>query len=90
MEIMLKLLKTKKFLAAIGSLVALGIVLTAVLTLSKGNKNTPATTPTPTQAVDMTDYGIAVTGTPANNDTIVVIYQAEERGTIRSAFDSGA
>ena len=53
---MLKLLKTKKFLAAIGSLVALGIVLTAVLTLSKGNKNTPETTPTPTQAVDMTDY----------------------------------
>lgn len=37
-------------------------------------------------AVDLSDYGITVTGTPANNDSIVVSYVAEERGTIANAF----
>ncbi|MBO4697360.1 MAG: InlB B-repeat-containing protein [Lachnospiraceae bacterium] len=53
---MMKVLKTKKFLAAIGLLVTIGIVLTAVLTLTKSNRNNPAVTPTPTPAVDTTDY----------------------------------
>lgn len=39
-------------------------------------------------AVDLDDYGITVTGTPANNDSIVVSYVAEERGTIANAFDN--
>ena len=34
---------------------------------------------------DPTLYGITVTGTPASGDTIVVVYTAEERGTITVA-----
>lgn len=33
----------------------------------------------------LTNYGITVTGTPANGDTITVDYVAEERGTITTA-----
>ena len=56
---MMKLLKNKVFLAIAGALFAGGVILAAVLALSKDNKkNTPVTTPTPTptQAVDTTDY----------------------------------
>ena len=56
---MMKLLKNKVFLAIAGVLFSGGVILAAVLALSKDNKkNTPVMTPTPTptQAVDTTDY----------------------------------
>lgn len=41
-------------------------------------------------AVTMSDYGLTVTGTPANGDVIVVSYVKEVRGTITPAFANDA
>jgi len=38
---------------------------------------------------DPTDYGITVTGTPENGDSIVAVWEQEERGTITNADPTG-
>ena len=39
-------------------------------------------------SADPANYGITVTGTPANGDSIVVVYVKENRGTITAAEPS--